>query len=160
MSDGNHVLTQAITAARAQDYDTLQGLIDWPLTGAADLSRALAGVREPDRTTVVASGLAELDAAASRPDLVAEILADAAPRLAAAREIRVAQDAQHHAVLAALQVTPPPPGLTDEQRARLTALQARAATLHDVYLVVSDTGELPVVVTPDTGRLVLLLPPA
>jgi hypothetical protein len=151
MSDGNHVLTQAITAARAQDYDTLQGLIDWPLTGAADLSRALAGVREPDRTTVVASGLAELDAAASRPDLVAEILAD---------EIRVAQDAQHHAVLAALQVTPPPPGLTDEQRARLTALQARAATLHDVYLVVSDTGELPVVVTPDTGRLVLLLPPA
>jgi hypothetical protein len=155
---GTHPLTAAIVAARANDFDGLRRLVDWPLTGAGRMVRALAGVFERDRSGVLVTGLAELETAADRPEITAEVLAEAAPSLAAGREIRRADPAAAQAALAVVRVPAPPSGLTAEQHARLTQLVTRAGAVHEVLVVVSDTGELPVAMAPDTGLLVLLLP--
>jgi hypothetical protein len=156
MSDSTDVLTTAIAAARLQDLDRLRGFVDWPLTGAATIGQALRGVLERDRAAVVASGLAELDAAATDPEIVVEFLQDVAPQLANAREIRRAEGEAKESILAALRIPEIPAGLTDEQHERLSELRERAAALRDVYLVISDQGELPVVRAADTDLLVLI----
>jgi hypothetical protein len=156
VSDATDVLTAAIIAARAGDLDRLRGLVDWPLSGAATIGRSLAGVLERDRASVAASGLAELDAAAYEPGVVDELLRDVAPRLAATREIRWAEPEVRDAALAALRIPDPPPGLTDEQRARLGDLRDRAAALGLVYLLLGDYGQMPIARTQDTDRLVLI----
>jgi hypothetical protein len=156
MSDRADVLTLAIAAAREGDLDRLRGYVDWPLSGAASIGRSLAGVLERDRASVAASGLAELDAAADDPGVVAALLQDVAPRLATTQEIRWAEDETRDAALAALRVPDAPPGLTDDQRARLDELRARAAAVRLVYVLVGDFEQMPVARTEDTDRLVLI----
>ena len=156
MSDSTDVLTTAIAAARLQDLDRLRGFVDWPLTGAATIGQALRGVLERDRAAVVASGLAELDAAAAHPEIVAEFLQDVAARLARAREIRWAEGEARESILAGVRIPEIPAGLTDEQHERLSELRQRAAALRDVYLVISDQGQLPVLRAADTNLLVLI----
>jgi hypothetical protein len=89
--------------------------------------------------------------------VVDEILRPLAERLARAQEIRPADARASASALAILRVPAPPAGLTDAQRERLTDLSERAAALRDVYLVVDDRGEVPLAVTADSGRLVLVL---
>ena len=157
MTGARDVLTAAVTAARSGDLDRLRGLVDWPLTGAGQVAQALPDVLERDRAEVAASGLAELDAAATDASVVDEIIPPLAERLANEHEVRAADVSTTSAALAALQVPPPPPGLSEAQRERLIELSARAAALTDVYVIVDDQGEMPVVVAADAGRLVLVL---
>ncbi|HEY2669701.1 MAG TPA: hypothetical protein VGJ07_04920 [Rugosimonospora sp.] len=157
MADGADALTAAVDAARAGDLNRLRDLVDWPLSGAGQISQSLPGVLERDRADVAASGLAELDSAATDPVVVDEILRPLAERLARAQEIRPADARASASALAILRVPAPPAGLTDAQRERLTDLSERAAALRDVYLVVDDRGEVPLAVTADSGRLVLVL---
>jgi hypothetical protein len=157
MTDGTDVITQAVVAARAEDLDALGRLVDWPLTGAAQVASSLSGVDERDRAAGAASGLAELTAAAGRPDLVAEILRPVAAGLAGAREVRPAGPQERAAALAALQVPAVPAGLTEQQVAALDELRARAAALTEVYVVMGVAADVPVARAADTGLLVLLL---
>jgi len=90
MTDGRDVLTAAVDAARSDDLDSLRALVDWPMSGVGVIAQSLSDVVEPARVEVVASGLADLDAAAASPHMVEEILRPLAARLAAAREIRPA----------------------------------------------------------------------
>jgi hypothetical protein len=159
MTDGSRALSAAVDAARAGDLDALRGLVDWPLSGAGQVGRSLPGVLERDRASVAASGLAELDAAASDPAAVEDILRPLAWRLTSAREIRPADAGSASAALAALRVPAPPPGLTGAQRGRLIELGERVAALRDVYLIVDDRGAEPVVVAADPDRLVLVPDP-
>jgi hypothetical protein len=157
MADGADALTAAVNAARAGDLNRLRDLVDWPLSGAGQIGQSLPGVLERDRADVAASGLAELDSAATDPVVIDEILRPLAERLAGAREIRPADARASASALAILRVPAPPSGLTDAQRERLTELAERSAALRDVYLVVDDRGEVPLAVTADSGRLVLVL---
>ncbi|MBX6750729.1 MAG: hypothetical protein IRY85_13835 [Micromonosporaceae bacterium] len=158
MVEGSHPLAAAIAAARAGDLDTLRGLIDWPLTGIGGIAQSLTGVLERDRAQVLATGLAELDSAADRAEIVAGVLRDVAPRLARAHQIERADPATIEPVLARLRVPPLPPGLTEAQSARLAGLGAQAAAIREVFLVITETESLPVAMTPDGTRLVLVLP--
>ncbi|HEY7225970.1 MAG TPA: hypothetical protein VH561_20515 [Micromonosporaceae bacterium] len=154
-----HPLTAAIAAARADDVDALRRLVDWPLTGAGRMVRALADVRHLDRARLLVTGLAELDGAAVRPEISDELLQDVAPRLAAATDIRRAAPAAAQAALESVRVPEPPAGISDEQRARLLELGRRAAAVQEVLLLVSAAHEeWPVAIAPDSGLLVLVLP--
>jgi hypothetical protein len=160
MSDATTVLQRVLVAASQQNRDAVRGLVDWSLTGAPAMARALHGVLEADRARVAAAGLAELAASASRPELGDEILADVWPVLAGAREVRYASESERADAIGALQLPPAPPGLLEEQRAQLEALRGRAARIAEVYVIVADAGVLPVAIAADTGRLVFVLPPA
>jgi hypothetical protein len=160
MSDATRVLERILIAASRQDRDAVRGLIDWPLTGAPAMARALYGVLEADRARVAATGLAELAASAARPELSDEILSDIWPILAGAREARLASEPERADTIGALQLPPPPPGLAEEQRVQLEALRGRAARMSEAYVIVADAGTLPVAITAETRRLVLVLPPA
>jgi hypothetical protein len=151
-------LTAAIAAARAGDLATLHGLIDWPLTGVGGIARSLSGVLERDRASVLAAGLAELDSASSNISVVVDVLRDVAPRLARAQRIERADPATAASILAQLRVPPLPAGPTATQLARLTELGTQAAAIGEVFLVVTDAESVPVALTPDGTRLVLLLP--
>jgi hypothetical protein len=151
------VLTRAVAAARAGDAETVRRLIDWPMTGAAVMLNVLDAVDEWDRATSSARGFAELDGAAGDAEMVGNILATQAEFLVPADDIQVADETERAEVVAALQVLPVPPGLTPEQMARVDQLRARAALIHDVYIVVAPAGRQPYAIAPDTGLLVLLL---
>jgi len=60
-------------------------------------------------------------------------------------------------VLRLAQVPELPVSATPEQRAFFDPLRARAATLRDVWIVLTDRGDLPVLLAPDGGRIVLPL---
>lgn len=158
MSHGAHPLNQAIDAARANDEDTLRGLIDWPVASAGSFCRALGRLPESMRAEVAASGLAELATAASRPEVTMQYLTDLAPLLLGARDITGAAEPRRGEVLSALRVASTPAGLTPDQVAGLDALRARTALLTEVYLVRGDAGEVAIALAPDTGLLVPLLP--
>ena len=157
--DATETLTAAIDAARARDLDTLNGLVDWPLSGAAVVFRGLADdIDAEDRSAVVASGLGELDQAATDRTLTEDVLGEFVPRLVAARQIRPAGPEERGAVLAEVRVPDEvAPGLTEAQGARQLELRDRSARLDEVYVVVGDEGDVPVAWAPDTGRLVFVL---
>ncbi|GIH21331.1 hypothetical protein [Rugosimonospora africana] len=157
MPDSADVLRAAVDAARAGDLYRLSAMVDWPLSGAGQIGQSLPGVLEQDRAEVTASGLAELDSVAADPSVIEEIVRPLAGRLVAAREIRPADARASAAALAILRVPAPPPGLTDEQRERLTELSVRVDALREVYEIVDDRGEVPVVVATDSGMLVIVL---
>jgi hypothetical protein len=159
MSDATRVLQRILIAASRQDRDAVRGLIDWPLTGAPAMAKALYGVLEADRARVAATGLAELAASANRPELTDGILNEIWPILAGALEARTASEPERADAIGALQLPPPAPGLVEEQREQLDALRGRAAMMREVYVIVADAGVLPVALTAETRRLVLVLPP-
>jgi hypothetical protein len=150
-------ISAAIRAARDGDLAGLAGSVDWELSAAADLARSLPLVFEDDRARVLASGLAEVDAAAGDPDLARDVLEPVRERLAAARAVHPADPALRAATLDRLRVPDAPPGLSAEQAARFDRMRERAAALTDVYVVDTDLGPLPLVVAADSGRLVLLV---
>ncbi len=157
MTAGTDMITAAVSAARADDLDALRRLVDWPLTGAAQVASALAGVDERDRPEAAAGGLGELAGAERSTELVEEVLRPVAAVLAGAREIRVAEPVEQAAVLAALRVPEVPVGLPGEQVAQFDRLRARAARLSEVYVVSGDAGQLRLVRAADSEQLVLLL---
>jgi hypothetical protein len=157
MTEGTDVIAAVVNAARAGDLDALRRLVDWPLTGAASIARPLPAVDEADRAPGVASGLTELDAAATNSELVEEVLRPLVVRLADTREVRRATPQVSQSVLARLQVPHVPPGLTAEQEERLNDLRQRAAKLSQVYVAVDHQGEFPLVHAADTGLVVLVL---
>jgi hypothetical protein len=158
MNDSADTMTAAVAASRAGDLDRLRTLVDWPLTGAGQVAVSLGGVLEPDRAGIAESGLAELDQAADDPEMVEEILAPLAARLASARQIAPAAPQSVTVAVDALRVPPLPPGLTGAQQDRLTALGERIDRIRAGYLVMDGAGNvMPLCVAPDTGLLVLVL---
>jgi hypothetical protein len=155
VTDSTGLIDAAVAASRAGDLRELHRLIDWRLGGAATMGRAVPGVHVQDRAEIVASGLAELDEAAERLDVVAGILHGLASALAGAREVRAADPATAESVLATLRLPEATPtGLTDDQVGRLGELRDRAAALRQVYLVGHAGGVVAFAVAADTGRLV------
>jgi hypothetical protein len=157
MTEPADPVSAAIRAARDGDEARLTASIDWALTAAADMVRRLPSIFEEDRARVLASGLAELDAAAGDPYLARDVLDPVRERLAVARAVQPADAGTRAEALARLRVPETLPGLTAEQAARFDRLRERAAALTDVYVVDTDLGPLPLVVAADTGRLVLLV---
>lgn len=150
-------LDDAVAAARAGDLPRLQALVDWPLCGIAVMARAMPDVLEPDRATITAAGLAELDAAGSDLDVVTDVLRPVISTLVGARSVRPATPAERDSTLARLRVGPAQPGLTPAQVDRIAGLRGRAALMTEVYVVQNPDGDLPVARAADTGRLVLVL---
>lgn len=159
MRAGTDIITSAVSAARAGDLDALRRLVDWPLTGAAEVASALAGVDERDRPEAAASGLDELAGAERNIELVEEVLRSVAVVLAGTREVRVAEPREQGAVLAAVRVPDVPAGLPSEHVAQFDRLRARAARLSEVYVVSGDAGQMILARAADSGQLVLLLGP-
>jgi len=155
MTAGLDLVAAAITAAGADDLDTLRRLVDWPLTGAAQIVAGLSDVSEQDRSAAVASGLAELHAAQQDTTLVEDILRPLAAILAATQEVRPTESA---AALAALRVPPlTVRGLTDDQVAELERLRTRVAALAEVYQATGAAGEVSLVHGAGADQLVLVL---
>jgi hypothetical protein len=150
-------LDAATDAARAGDEDTLRALIDWSLSGITVVTTALPDVMEPDRAVVAAAGLAELDAAATDPDVVALVLPPIIEALAGAVATRPATPDEREVVLDRLRIGPVPDGLTPAQLERIDELRSRADRLSDVYVVEHPGDDLPVARAADTGRLVVIL---
>jgi hypothetical protein len=155
MTAAQDTIDAAIAAARSRDLDTLRALVDWPLSGAADMASALPNVDERDRAAGAASGLRELMEAERDTSLIAEFLLPVAVKLVEATQVRPADPAVRDAAVAAIQVPPLPSGLTPDQIATFDQLRARAARVSDVYVVSGAAGEAIVLWTADTGRLVL-----
>src|SRR5688572_17283538 len=110
-------------AADAEDLGALHALVDWELTGAAPLARALADAG--DRAEIARRGLAEIELSARDPELVRSRLGDLMRALTGADVGPAASGAGVEAV----QVPPTPDGLEPGQASRLDELRARAATV-------------------------------
>ncbi len=159
MRGGAGLLAAATEAARRHDLAGLAALVDWQLSGAATVGRSLEAIRRPDRAEAVASGLAELDDVAARPELVTDLLRQVGLAFARSASAHPADPETAESVLATLRLPEAlPTGLTEPQVARLTELNRRAAGLRQVWLVSGDDHEtLAVAWAPDTDRLVLAL---
>jgi hypothetical protein len=153
---GVSLVTAAIAAARAGELARLHALVDWPLSVAGGMLRAAAHVDLADRDRLVAGGLTEFLAAVDDQALVREYLEPVAAWLAAAWEVRPADPARTRQVLDDL-VPPEPDGLSSDRIAQLRELRSRANGLNEVLVAVADAGALPVVPSPETGRIVLPL---
>ncbi|MEN3307398.1 MAG: hypothetical protein V7603_3600 [Micromonosporaceae bacterium] len=156
-ADGaREAIDRAIGMARSGDLQALRDLIDWPLTGAPGMASALNHLAEAERAGALSSGLANMDAAPDRPEIVQRVLGPVLDWLPGAREIRPADPEDRAGVLRMLRIPDAPGGLTDDQVARLARLRERAAALTDVYMVAGPAGELPIAWAPDSRRLVLV----
>jgi hypothetical protein len=139
-------------AAIAEDLDALHAAVDWELTGAAPLVRALADVDPGDRAAIAARGLTELELSSLDADLVRSRLGDLLLALDGGTIEAVAPDAAVRAV----QVPPTPDGLEPGQERRLDELRARAATVSEALAIRRPHGtDLSLAVAPDGERVIL-----
>jgi hypothetical protein len=150
------VVSRFAAAASAGDIAAARALIDYPLSGAARVVRALAGVDPRDRERIAGSGLAELDRAASLlapPDEVRYVLEQLLRRLAGAIVIRCATSAEQLDALDRLLVPDAPRGLSDATKARLDRLRLEVAEVSEIFLISADQREpVAIAVSPRVGR--------
>ena len=143
-------------AADAEDLGALHALVDWELTGAAPLARALADVDAGDRAEIARRGLAEMELSGRDVELVRSRLGDLLRALAGA-DIEVAPSGDG---VEAVRVPPTPEGLDPDQAQRLEELRARAATVSDALAVKrARGGDLLLPVAPGGERVVLAQEP-
>jgi hypothetical protein len=140
-------------AAIAEDLGALHAAVDWELTGAAPLVRALADVDPGDRAAVAARGLTEIELSALDIDLVRSRLGDLLRGLADG-EIEVAPPG---AAVGAVQVPPTPDGIDPEQARRLDHLRDRAVTVTGALAVRRTHGaDLALPIAPGGERVILV----
>ncbi len=151
------LIDRAIQFGRAGQLEELGALIDWPLSGAARVFVGLDTLPEQNRSWVVRSGLAELDAARSDPGMAGELLAGLASALAAVRDVEPVPADRRFEVGTAWHLPTAPSGLTDEQRDRLDSLRHEVADLTALFELRGASGTLTVAVTADGGSLVVPL---
>ncbi len=151
------LIDRAIQFSRDGQLENLGTLIDWPLSGAAQVFIGLTTLPEQSRSRVVHSGLAELDAARSAPSMTNEVLAGLAAALAEVHEVVPVPTDRCFEARTPWRLPPSPPGLTDEQRDRLDSLRHEVADLTALFEVRGASGTLTVAVTADGGSLVVPL---
>lgn len=139
-------------AAAAEDLAALHALVDWELTGAAPLARALTAVDAADRAAVARRGFEELDRGARDPDAVRSKLGDLLRALVGG-DVRPGSAE----IAAAVRVPDPPEGLDPEQERRLGELRERAASVQEALVVERPhAAGLPLAVAPDGERVVIV----
>lgn len=146
------ILDTALTAARDADRETLHGLVDWTLTGAGRMSRALPGIDVDTRADAAAQGFAEMESVAPDGAAVRRLAAT----LTAATDVRPASAEERAAALDAIRVADPAPGLTAEQSAELNRLAALAAQVTDVWVAaIPGDAQLTLATGTDPDRLIV-----
>jgi hypothetical protein len=140
-------------AAAAEDLGALHALVDWELTGAAPLVRALADVDRDDRAEVASRGLAEIELSARDPELVRSRLGDLSRAILAGQVEVIASGG----AVDAARVPPAPDGLEPDQVRRLDELRARAAKISGALAARRPVGvDLPLPIAPGGERVVLV----
>jgi hypothetical protein len=144
-------------AASAGDAATVHALIDYPLSGAARVVRALAGVDLADRERIARSGLGELQRVSKMmalPNEVRHIL----EQLAGSTSLRHATDEETLEALRRVHVPASPAGLTSMTESRLELLRQDVARLTNVYVIsAGEHKRLTVATSPAREQVVLIL---
>jgi len=154
---GSELLQAMIDAAKAGDADTVRRMIDWPLSGAAEMLYATSVLPEDERADAASDGLVEIQTAGDRPDVVGYVLAEQAEFLVPATAVESAQPWERLEALAGVRVPPTPAGLTPEQEVTVDGLRDRSVPLTEVWIAVGAGYRQPYVFVPDTGKLAILL---
>jgi hypothetical protein len=139
-------------AAVEHDVDAMYELVDWGVTGAAGMARAMAGLDEPRRSETARRGILELNG--EPRDAFSYRLGSLASRLEAAEPLRPATENELDDIRAELAVPPVPDGTAGDVGLALAEIRTRAEQIHEASVadrprrsairlaVVGDTGKV------------------
>ncbi len=142
-------------AAFGHDVDAMYELVDWGVTGAARMARAMAGLDEPRRSELARQGVEELRG--EPREVFSYRLAALASRLEAADPIRPATPDELEAIEGELAVPPVPDGTDAEVAATLDEMRTRAELITEAA-VAERPGRPPIrlAVMGTTGKVALV----
>ena len=141
-------------AAFDHDVDAMYDLVDWGVTGAARMVRAMARLEEPRRSELARQGVGELH---GQPrEAFSYRLASLASRLEAAHPLRPATPAELETIGAELAVRPVPDGTDAGVAVAIDEIRRRADLITEAAVADRD-GRPPIrlAVVGDTGRVAL-----
>jgi hypothetical protein len=143
-----------VRAAFDHDVDAMFELVDWGVTGAARMVRAMTNLQEPRRSELARQGIGELDGE-PREDLSFR-LASLASRLETADPIRPATPDELKEIADEIAVPPVPDGTDAGVAAALDEIRGRARLI-DAAVVADRRGRpgIRLAVVGDTGRIAL-----
>jgi hypothetical protein len=151
------VLDRFLQAARARNIAAMHALVDWPLSAASVLARAIVHTDPAHRAAVARDGVAAIrtSATALQP-AEARALTELAELIDRGDVARA--DAELAAVALAEWVHVPDvePGPADEDRATLAGWRVRAAGVDEVYCVETPSGSVLLALAPGGERVVVV----
>jgi hypothetical protein len=151
------VIDRFVRAARARDIAAMHALVDWPLSAAPVLARAMVNMGPMDRAAVARDGVAAIyaSAAALQPAETRALteLAELIDRSDVARA-----DAELTAAALAEWVHVPnvESGPAEEELATLAEWRGRAENVEEVYCADTPSGSVLLAVAPDGERVVVV----
>lgn len=152
MTDAVSLANRFVAAAQKGELDAMNAMVDWTLSSAGELARALRDLPAEEREEQARRGLASLGAL---PGTAAESHAPAGTlplRLQRSPGARSASADERDRALAHLRVEPVREGLTRQTAAVLDDLGQRAAALENVAVIDRDDGRQAALVTAPDGQ--------
>jgi hypothetical protein len=149
------VAERFLEAALARDVDRMYELVDWGVTGAARMVRALELVDRGLRPDVARRGASELEG--SPREAFRYRLGSIAFEMSGIDRVRTLSSDEVVEVVAQIIVPPPPEGLPEEIVELLDRIRERAARISEV--VVSEAVDKPslvLAIVPGAGRVALV----
>ena len=121
-----------VRAAFGHDVDAMYDLVDWGVTGAARMARAMAGLEEPRRSELARQGIGELNG--EPREALSSRLASLASRLETADPLRPATPDELDEIRSELAVPPVPDGTDADVAAALVEIRKRSDLIAEAAL--------------------------
>jgi hypothetical protein len=151
------VLDRFLRAARVRDIAAMHALVDWPLSAAPVLARALLEIDPAHRAAAARDGVAAIHAsAAALQPAEARALTELAELIDRSDATRADAAVTAAALAESVRVPDVDPGPGDEDRATLAAWRRRAAEVEQVYCAETRLGPVLLALAPDGERVVIV----
>jgi hypothetical protein len=142
-------------AALGHDVNAMYELVDWGVTGAARMARAMAGLEEPRRSELARQGIGELNG--EPREALSSRLASLASRLETADPLRPATPDELEEIRSELSVPPVPDGTDADVAAALAEIRKRAESITEAALADRrGRSQVRLAVLGDTGKIALV----
>jgi hypothetical protein len=151
------VIDRFLRAARARDIATMHALVDWPLSAASLLARAIVDVDPAHRAAVARDGVAAIHASATAlQPAEARALTELAELIDRSDVARADAEVTAVALAESVHVPDVESGPADEELATLAQWRARAEDVEEVYRADTPSGSVLLALAPDGERVVVV----
>jgi hypothetical protein len=151
------VLDRFLRAARARDIAAMHALVDWPLSAAPVLARALLEIDPAHRAAAARDGVAAIRAsAAALQPAEARALTELAELIDGSDVARADAAVTAAALAGSVHVPDVESGPADGDQATLAAWRGRAAEVDEMYRAETRLGPVLLALAPDGERVVIV----